>query len=257
MFVKRVYRRLKALIRPQPVLLDLPTRDISEADQHIIAQVRPFTMTSPQRIVALLDAVDYCVRRDIPGAFAECGVWQGGSVMAMILKLQQLGAADRDIYLYDTFEGMTAPTEHDTSYFDFDKPATESWREAERSGKRVYDYIFSADILNEDRVRQTVLGTGYRADKVHFVKGPVEQTLPEHAPGPLALLRLDTDWYESTRQEMLHLYPLISSGGVLIIDDYGHWKGSKQAVDEYFSSGAAAPVLLNRIDYTGRLAIKL
>ena len=90
---------------------------------------------------------------------------------------------------------------------------------------------------------------------MHFVRGKVEDTLPERAPDQLALLRLDTDWYESTRHELVHLYPLLAPGGVLIIDDYGHWDGSRKAVDEYFD-GEADPILLSRIDYTGRIGIK-
>jgi hypothetical protein len=83
----------------------------------------------------------------------------------------------------------------------------------------------------------------------------VERTVPAAAPPALALLRLDTDWYESTRHELEHLYPRLSAGGVLIIDDYGHWKGSRRATDEFI---AATPDfgLLSRIDGTGRLAIK-
>src|SRR5436309_1043008 len=92
------------------------------------------------------------------------------------------------------------------------------------------------------------------ADRVHMVAGPVEETLPDHAPGQLALLRLDTDWYESTRQELEHLYPRLAHGGVLIVDDYGHWAGARRAVDEYFAR--EAPLLLSRIDYTARIAIK-
>jgi O-methyltransferase len=83
----------------------------------------------------------------------------------------------------------------------------------------------------------------------------VERTLPDRAPAEIALLRLDTDWYESTRHELVHLYPRLSAGGVLIVDDYGHWAGAKRAVDEYLGE-QAEPLLLHRIDYTGRIAIK-
>ena len=92
------------------------------------------------------------------------------------------------------------------------------------------------------------LGSG--PERIHFVEGKVEDTIPAHAPERIALLRLDTDWYESTRHELEHLYPRLSRGGVLIIDDYGHWQGARQAVDEYFGDAHAA--LLNRIDYTAR-----
>jgi hypothetical protein len=87
-----------------------------------------------------------------------------------------------------------------------------------------------------------------------LIAGKVEETLPEHAPESIALLRLDTDWYESTRHELEHLFPRVVAGGVLLLDDYGHWKGSRKAVDEYFAAQGIT-MLLNRVDYTGRLGI--
>jgi hypothetical protein len=226
---------------------------VSDEDREIIARARPFTMTSDARLQALIDAVRYCEKRGLPGAFAECGVWRGGSVLAMILTLQELGVEDRDIHLYDTFEGMTAPTEHDVS--PIDPPALDTWQVAEASGERAWSELFSRQIFDEEGVRQVLASTGYPAERLHFARGPVEETLPAAAPERLVLLRLDTDWYESTRHELEHLWPRLVDGGVLIIDDYGHWEGARRAVDEYFQS-SAAPVLLSRIDYTGRLAIK-
>ncbi len=131
-------------------------------------------------------------------------MWRGGSVLAMILTLQELGA-ERDIYLYDTFEGMTAPGVHDTS--PLDPPAMETWAEAEQTDQRAWNELFSPEFFDEGAVRSMLLETGYPEARLHFVRGPVEQTLPAQAPGRLALLRLDTDWYESTRHEMEHLYP--------------------------------------------------
>ena len=87
-----------------------------------------------------------------------------------------------------------------------------------------------------------------------LIEGKVEETIPGQAPGAISLLRLDTDWYESTAHELKYMYPALSAGGVLIIDDYGHWRGSREATDEYFSSHSR--VLLNRLDYSGRIAIK-
>jgi hypothetical protein len=184
---------------------------------------------------------------------AECGVWRGGSVLAMILTLQELGVNDRDIYLYDTFEGMTEPSAADVSAVD--RPALETWREAQEKGETPFGRVFSEEVFDEDSVRRTVLSTGYPEQRVHLVRGPVEETLPARLPTQLALLRLDTDWYQSTIHELRHLYPLLAEGGVLIIDDYGHWDGARKAVDEYFAS-AAPPILLNRIDYTGRIGVK-
>jgi O-methyltransferase len=219
-------------------------------DRQIIDRVRPYTMTSDERLQALIDAVRYVVRRNIPGDFAECGVWRGGSVLAMLLTLQEEGVSDRDVHLFDTFEGMTAPTEHDVS--SIDPPALETWNETE--GK-AWSQFFDESIFNLEQVREALGTSGYPAHRLHFVKGPVEETLPTNAPRQLALLRLDTDWYESTKHELEHLYPRLATGGVLIIDDYGHWDGARRAVDEYLEQ-SEQQLLLNRIDYTGRIAVK-
>jgi len=221
-------------------------------DRRIVQRAFPYTMTGPARLFALVEAVRYCNRRGLDGAFAECGVWRGGSVMAMILTLQDLGVSDRDIYLYDTFEGMTKPTEADTSSVAL--PALPAWEEAERSGDKAWSELFDPEQVSVDGVRRTLLTTGYPEERLHLVPGPVEDTVPGTAPDRLALLRLDTDWYESTRHELEHLYPRLLEGGVLILDDYGHWEGARKAVDEYFD-GAERP-LLTPVDYACRFAIK-
>ncbi len=238
------------LIRDDPVSPDADLRNLPPVEQRIVDSALPHSITSVPRLLAIIEAVRYCERRRIEGAFAECGVWRGGSVLAMILALQDLGA-ERDIWLYDTFEGMTQPTREDVSQFH--RPALETWNDAE-TGPAWPEY-FSPAVFNEEGVRKTLLATGYPEERLHFVRGPVEETLPADAPERLALLRLDTDWYESTRHELLHLYPRLADGGPLIIDDYGHWEGCRRAVDEHFET-TAAPILLTRIDYTGRMAIK-
>lgn len=223
------------------------------ADRAILERTVRLTMTGLPRLQTLVDAVRHVVRANVPGAFAECGVWRGGSVLAMILALQDEGVDDRELYLYDTFEGMTEPSEADVSRHD--PPALETWREAEASGERAWPWLFDSELFNEEDVRATVLGAGYPPERIHFVRGRVEDTLPAQAPDALALLRLDTDWYESTRHEMTHLYPRLSSGGVLIVDDYGHWEGARRAVDEHLAAHPPGPFLA-RIDYSGRLGIK-
>jgi hypothetical protein len=225
----------------------------SPEDRAIIERTASYSIAGIPRTQALIDAVRYCVTRDIEGDFAECGVWRGGSVLAMILTLQALGVTDRDIHLYDTFEGMTEPTEHDTS--PVEAPALQTWADAQSRDARPWPEFFEPEVFNEEGVRELLLSTGYPAERLHFVRGPVEETLPGRAPERLALLRLDTDWYESTRHELEHLYPRLAPGGVLIVDDYGHWEGCRRAVDEYFSASAPPP-LLSRIDYTGRIAVK-
>ena len=192
---------------------------VSDHDKSILTRVRGLTMTSLECQMALLGAVRYLVHRGIGGCFVECGVWRGGSMMATALALIQEGVTDRDLYLYDTFEGMTKPDVID----------------------RTHDGYLAQDILDRDlakarcvwavaglaEVRQNMLATGYPPERIHFVQGPVQATLPAQSPkSPIALLRLDTDWYESTKQELVHLFPLLSEAGVLIIDDYGHWEGA-------------------------------
>jgi O-methyltransferase len=227
--------------------------EFDERDRPIIERAYPYTMTGVLRLDATVQSVRHCVRRGIPGAFCECGVWRGGSVLAMILTLQDMGVNDRDIHLFDTFEGMTEPTEHDRH--PGEPPALETWTEAKARDERPWAGMFGEHVFDEHSVRETVLSSGYPEERIHLVKGPVEETIPDHAPDALALLRLDTDWYESTRHELEHLYPRLADGGVLLIDDYGHWEGARRAVDEYFSQ-QAEPLLLNRVDYTGRVAVK-
>jgi O-methyltransferase len=220
--------------------------DLSEADRSIVARVEPFTMTSLERRASLLGAVDHVVRHGIAGDIVECGVWRGGSMMAIALALMARGDTSRDLFLYDTFEGMSEPTDEDRAISG--EPAKDQLERAAR------DEALWAVASLED-VQANLWSTGYPRDRIHFVKGKVEDTIPATLPAGVALLRLDTDWYESTRHELNHLYPLLSRHGVLIIDDYGHWQGARQAVDEYFAK-SAEPVFLHRVDYTARLVVK-
>jgi O-methyltransferase len=224
---------------------DLPV-DFDEADAELCRRVAPYTMTTPPRIYALARAVEYVTDRRVPGAVAECGVWRGGSMMAVALTLLRLGATDRQLYLFDTFSGMTPPSEEDVKH----------------TGERAADMLATSTRDSDDwavasiaDVREAVLGVGYPEENIHFVEGPVEETLPANAPGEIALLRLDTDWYASTKHSLEHLYPQLAPGGVLIIDDYAYWQGARKAVDEYIAAHDLS-LLLNRIDYTARIAVK-
>jgi O-methyltransferase len=213
-----------------------------------VRRVRRDTLTSAERIAAVCDATSYVVRARLEGAFAECGVWRGGSMMAVALTLIELGDTDRDLYLFDTFSGMTEPTAEDrSSPYDGYSPHRR-WRRHRAAGRAWAG-------VPAEVVRERVESTGYPPERIHLIEGKVEETLPEHAPPALALLRLDTDWYASTRHELVHLYPRLAEGGVLIVDDYGHYEGARRAVDEYFGERGETP-LLQRIDYTGRLALK-
>lgn len=222
--------------------------DFSIENIKICEAVKHYTMTSPERINSLIDAVRYVMTRKVGGAFVECGVWKGGSSMAIALTLRDMGDENRDIYLYDTFSGMCAPTDVDISI----------WGEVAHqkfSKNKISDDASDYCMSPLEEVKANLFSTGYDEEKIHFIKGKVEETIPKSIPKEIALLRLDTDWYESTKHELIQLFPLINTNGVLIIDDYGHWEGARKAVDEYISDNNIQ-ILLNRIDYTGRIAIK-
>jgi O-methyltransferase len=213
-----------------------------------IRAVRRYTLTSAPRIAALCDAVKYIVENDIEGDLAECGVWRGGSMMAAALTLNRLGVSDRELHGYDTYEGMPEPSAQDRSSAYDGYSIHKRWRAHNRSGKAWAG-------AGVEEVREAMESTGYPSERIHLIKGMVEETLPAQAPERLALLRLDTDWYASTKHELEQLYPRVSPGGVLIIDDYGHYEGARNAVDEYFAS-RGEHVLLQRIDWTGRMVLK-
>ncbi len=216
--------------------------DMDEATIRLFEFVQPYTMTGIARVAALRQAVQYVAKSQIPGAIAECGVWKGGSMMAAAKTLLESRAGDRELFLFDTFEGMTDPTEVDTDL----------------GGVQASHWMQESDkcCAGLDDVKRAMEMTGYDSARIHYVKGKVEETIPSHAPPRIALLRLDTDWYESTYHELVHLYPRLSLGGVLIIDDYGHWQGARQAVDQYIAE-RKLKLLLNRIDYTARICVKI
>jgi len=215
---------------------------------HVFAKVKNFTMTSKERAYALYKAVKYIVNSGIDGDFVECGVWKGGSGMIMAYALLEMGQTTRRIHLFDTFEGMPKPTKEDYKVSNRSVRAESEWES--KQCKNHNQWCFSP--LSE--VRNNMHSTGYPDAKIIFVKGKVEDTIPENMPDKIALLRLDTDWYESTKYELEHLYPILVEKGVLIIDDYGFWAGAKKATDEFFSKEKG--IFLVRIDDTGRIGIK-
>lgn len=215
----------------------------------IFSECSQYTYTPIERMYSLYSAVKYIVSGKIPGDFVECGVWRGGNCMLIAKTLLALGEKKRKIYLYDTFEGMTEPTSDDY-HVNETETTLNIWKQNQKSGFNDWCYASLED------VRSNMKATNYPFNNFVFIKGKVEDTLPQYRPKKISLLRLDTDWYESTNQELIHLYPRLSTHGVLIIDDYGHWEGARKAVDEYISKHKV-PILLNRVDYTCRLGIKI
>jgi hypothetical protein len=214
----------------------------------IYTACKPYTLTSKERMYALYKAIHYIVQNNIPGDFVECGVWKGGSAMLIARTLLNLGIQKRKIYLYDTFDGMTKPETHDFKLLQPSQRAITKWHRKERDNHNKWCYA------SLDEVQKNMDVTRYPKSQIIYIKGMVEDTIPQNIPLHIALLRLDTDWYKSTKHEMIHLYPLLSIHGVLIVDDYGDWAGSQKAIDEYFKN---YPILLNRIDRSGRIGIKI
>jgi hypothetical protein len=167
--------------------------------------------------------------------------------MVVAHTLANIGASRR-LHLFDTFEGMSEPTDVDKDLRG--QVASDFLATEDKNTSMIWAYC------PLEEVKKNLRGTGYDQSQVLFVKGKVEDTIPSQAPAQISLLRLDTDWYESTYHELVHLYPRLSVGGVLIIDDYGHWEGARRAVDQYLAE-RNLKLLLNRIDYTGRIGVKL
>ncbi len=257
--MKKVIRKLvektgytvsKTVKKSKDELLKDQLPDVQESEfWEIYKFCKPYTMTSAERMYSLYQSVDYVLKNKIPGALIECGVWRGGSSMLVAQLLSKRGIKDRTIVLYDTFEGMSEPTEND-----LDLSGNNAGNLLEETKDNKETSVWCLADLND--VKQNMAQTEYPMQQIVFIKGKVEDTIPSQMPfDQIALLRLDTDWYASTKHELEHLFPVLSEKGVLIIDDYGHWEGCRKAVDEFFNENEI-PILLNRVDYTGRVGIK-
>jgi len=232
---------------------DFEPVEFSKADRDVFRYVlsRRLTMASPQRLVATINACKHAVHAEIEGDFVECGVWRGGNAIAAKLTFENY-RSDKAVWLFDTFAGMTEPSSHDTTPFS-DRSAAEQFREADKGDHIDWCYTSLEDVqANFSAAKVDMAG-------IRFVAGDVCETLllPESIPASISVLRLDTDFYESTKAEMEVLYPRLGAGGSLLIDDFGHWEGARRAVEEYLGKlPARSRPLLHFTDYTGRMGIK-
>ena len=251
-------RTLRQLLRrgphaPEPDAGDQLLATATAEDRRIVERALPYTMTGAARLQALVDAVRYCVRRGV-----------AGRVRRVRRLARRLGAgddprrcrswasSDRDIYLYDTFEGMTEPdrARHVAARA---ARARAAWQQ-ERGGRALAGAVRRRRSSTRRPCARPCSRPATRRSALHFVRGPGRGDDPAAAPERIALLRLDTDWYESTRHELEHLYPGSPTAASLIIDDYGHWEGAPARRRRVLRR--RAPLLLTRIDYTGRIAVK-
>jgi len=203
-----------------------------------VGLVRDSTQLSYERLVSLYDQVAYLEKFGIEGALVECGVWRGGACAMMALANLKRGANRRHLHLFDSFEGMPEPSiEHDGA-------TALKWT--------------GTNTADPDAVQQLIVdAVGYPREFVHIHRGWFQETLPAQRDkvGSIALLRLDGDWYDSTLVTFENLYSNVVPGGVIVIDDYGHFGGCRKATDE-FLQGVGQPIYLGHIDYSGRYFIK-
>ncbi len=219
-------------------------RDLDLEDElfmELYEKVKTFTMTSMTDVYSLYNALNFITKNKIEGDFVECGVWRGGSAMFMANYLVAKNLFDRRIYLYDTFSGMTDPGSYDIDLHgnsaDSDKAI--NWKPA------------SLEVVKEN-----MNSTKYPEEKIFFIKGDVNKILKDNTPNKISILRLDTDWYESTRSELKYLYPKLTTHGILILDDHGYWLGARKAAEEYFDH-LDEQIFFSKVNYATRLGIKL
>jgi hypothetical protein len=234
--------------------IDGKTAGFHDIDDPYFISIYPYikahSITSkygPVPLWVLFKSVEYVVKNNIPGDIAECGVWNGGSMLLAALALVYFGDTSRRIYLYDTFAGMPRPDDIDKSWDGVS--VLPIWQDFTDRGK---PWGYGGNL---DDVRTVMRASNYPEDKLVFVEGMVEDTIPGHAADHLSLLRLDTDFHKSTHHELVHLYPRLVKGGILIIDDYGNFQGARLATDQYIAENDLK-IFLGRVDGNVRLVVK-
>jgi hypothetical protein len=195
-------------------------------------KVSPYSGTSRERIYGLFECLEQIRKDNIKGDMVECGLWKGGNVLGICEYLFRHNITDVNVWGYDTFTGMTQPTDVDKD--DTGTPAINIFEQVKCESP--YEEVLT--VLEK---------TYFPKSKIKLVVGDVLNTLDISYPENISLLRLDTDWYESTKKELEVLYPKLSSGGYMIVDDYGHWQGCRKAVNEYFNNS----LKFKMFDYTG------
>lgn len=241
-------QRLKSpLLKPK---IETLIPEVSNSEKRIIARSLEISMTSPERIWANLSAVRYLSENGIPGDLVEFGVWRGGGIFSLLEGLEIYEPfSTRQVFGFDTFSGMTTPTFRDKEISTGEQASVLLHKDRNSKGSSSVWAIGTLQDVNDN------LRDSKNRNHLRLVEGDVADTLQTSGITQIAFARLDTDWYESTKLELAFTWPLLSIGGVLIIDDYGHWAGAKKAFDEFIADLPIRP-LVHRIDYTARMVIK-
>jgi len=236
------YQINKKYEKPEKNLLRKKFAEITDYEIELIEKCQSFTMTTDLRMWYLISAFHWVANKNVKGDFVECGVWEGGNLILLQNLLEKNNVNDKKIFGFDTFDGMVEPTlENDGlqayNEFLYTKKNNLKWCCASLD-KVKNNFIENTGFLKKDKSNMQVFKENvvHRVNNLNLIKGKVEDTLLDQAniPTDISILRLDTDFYESTKIELEILYKNLSYNGILIIDDYGTWKGSKKAVDEFF-----------------------
>ena len=256
-FVRKIfYKAGFTLVKHKEVsFLQKDFFDAKTWELEIMNKVSDFTMLSHEKIFNLISGVQYIVKNNIEGAIVECGVARGGAMMSVAKTLKKLNVKDRELYLYDIFYPGMPPG------CTYDKTADgENVNQLIKHAGIVYDKRNKIDIEQKctlNGVKKLLSYSKYPKEKIFFIKGMVEDTIPNIIPEKVSILRLDTDFYKSTKHELEYLFPRLQRGGILIIDDYGVLEGSKKATDEYLQKKGIS-LFLNRVDNSGcRVGVKI
>jgi len=218
-----------------------PDDEFKNFIEYVKEKCNPLSMIRDDRFVANAQAIEYILDQNIQGDIVEVGVWKGGSIISMLMTLQKNNALNRNVHLYDTFSGMTPHTDKD---FDKDNRTADSL---------INSNPFWLCISSLDEVKNNIkISSDYPEDLIKYHVGDICKN--EYVPEKIAFLRLDTDWYESTKCELEMFYNSVASGGVIMLDDYGHWQGCRRAVDEFLKDKPDIKII--NIDYTGVFFIK-
>ena len=202
----------------------LGTRDAEREMRELLDRVKPYTMVAEPPLRDLVGRMHGILDAGVPGAMVECGVWRGGSSFLMAEVLKRRGEAGRKVWMFDSFEGLPPPQ-------DIDGPSARAYAE-DTENPLYYDNCRAE--LEEVRAAARELDL---EERVEIVAGWFDQTLPEARDriGPIALLRIDCDWYEPVLLCLETLYDQVSPGGVLIVDDYYQWDGCTIATHEFLA----------------------
>ena len=239
--MKRLWRAVywKALY---PLHRAMQVRRAAAGNRHKLSAVQlvqPYTMVGFERLMNAYDLVRRAEEKGLRGAIVECGVYKGGSAAVMTM-----AASSRpDVWLFDSFEGLPEPTVEDGAM------AVEyAGQRASGALEPIGQCVGPLDVVKELFFEKI----GADPSRIHIRQGWFQETLPvaRHEIGPIAVLRLDGDWYDSTRVCLENLYDLVIAGGFVLIDDYGYWEGCRRAVDEFFAA-RKLDVALNAVDDSG------